>query len=81
MASKLTRYLMSQRCQDVIGHGVEQAVARTRAAGLTPAGDPTILPSARPSTTVIVEAFPPAKPVRKIGATLRREPSDDPNAR
>ncbi|MGX6571276.1 hypothetical protein [Cupriavidus necator] len=80
MASKLTHYIMSQRFQDVVGRGIEQAVAMTRAAGLTPAGDPNIQPSARPSTTVIVEACPPAKHVRQIGATSRRAPSDDPNA-
>lgn len=80
MASKLTRYLMSQRFQDVVGRGVEQAVARTRAAGLTPAGDPNIQPSARPTTIVIVEAVPSAKPARQSGAISRRAPSDDPNA-
>ncbi len=80
MASKLTRYLMSQRFQDVVRRGVEQAVALTRVAGLTPAGDPNIKPSARPTTTVIVEAVPPAKPVR-IGAAPRSGPSsDDPHA-
>ncbi len=80
MTSKLIHYLMSQRCQDVVARGIERAVARTRAAGLTPAGDSTIQPSARPTTTVIVEAVPPAKPVREIGATPRRAPSDDPKA-
>ncbi|WP_434033081.1 hypothetical protein [Cupriavidus sp. a3] len=80
MASKLTYYIMSQRFQDVVGRAIEQAVARTRAAGLTPAGDPIIQPSARPTTTVIVEAVPPAKPERKIAATPRRgNSSDDPN--
>ncbi|MGX6566039.1 hypothetical protein [Cupriavidus necator] len=80
MASKLIHYIMSKRFQDVVGRGIEQAVARTRAAGLTPAGDPTIQPSARPTTTVIVEAVPPAKPERKIAATPRRgHSSDDPN--
>lgn len=80
MASKLTYYIMSQRFQDVVGRAIEQAVARTRAAGLTPAGDPTIQPSARPTTTVIVEAVPLAKPERKIAATPRRgHSSDDPN--
>jgi len=59
---------------------LEQGVAVTRAAGLTPAGDPSIQPSARPTTTAIVEAFPSAKPVRQIGATPRRGPSDYPNA-
>lgn len=62
MASKLSRYIMSERFQGVIGHGVEKAVARTRAAGLTPAGDPNIKPSIRPVTTVIVEAPTPAIP-------------------
>ncbi|WP_349608187.1 hypothetical protein [Cupriavidus sp. DF5525] len=79
MASKLTYYIMSQRFQDVVGRAIEQAVARTRAAGLTPAGDPTIQPSARPTTTVIV-TVPLAKPERRIAATPRRgHSSDDPN--
>lgn len=72
MTSKLIHYLMSQRCQDVVGRGIEQAVARTRAAGLTPAGDSTIQPSARPTTTVIVEAVPPAKPVRDTASSAIR---------
>ncbi len=76
MASKLTDYIMSQRFQDVVGRAIAQAVARTRAAGLTPAGDPTIQPSSRP-TTVIVEAVPLAKPERKIAATPRRGHSSD----
>ncbi|WP_349608312.1 hypothetical protein [Cupriavidus sp. DF5525] len=66
MASKLIHYIMSQRFQDVVGRGIEQAVAVTRASGLTPAGDPNIKPSAGPTTTVIVEGVPSAKPVRKI---------------
>ena len=68
MASKLTKYIMSERFQRVVGQGVNKAVARTRAAGLTPAGDPEIKPSTRPATTVIVEGPTPAKPRRK---TLR----------
>ncbi|MBF6989121.1 hypothetical protein [Cupriavidus sp. IK-TO18] len=80
MASKLTHYIMSQRFQDVVGRGVEQAVAMTRAAGLTPAGDPSIPPSARPTTTIIVEAVPSAKPARQSGAISRRAPSDYPEA-
>jgi len=80
MASKLTHYIMSQRFQNVAGRGIERAVAMTRTAGLTPAGDPNIPPSARPTTIVIVEAVPSAKPARQIGATPRRALSDDPNA-
>ncbi|WP_454739717.1 hypothetical protein [Cupriavidus necator] len=80
MTSKLTHYITSQRFQDVVGRGVERAVAMTRAAGLTPAGDPNIQPSERPTTIVIVEALPSAKPARQISATSRRAPSDDPIA-
>lgn len=81
MASKLIHYIMSQRFQDFVGRGIEQAVAMTRASGLTPAGDPNIQPSAGPTTTVIVEADPCAKPVRKICETPRQgNSSDEPNA-
>ncbi len=81
MASKLIHYIMSQRFQDVVGRGIEQAVAMTRASDLTPAGDPNIKPSAGPTTIVIVEADPSAKTVRTICATPRQgNPSDDPNA-
>jgi hypothetical protein len=81
MASKLIHYIMSQRFQDVVGRGIEQAVAMTRASGLTPAGDPNIKPSAGPTSTVIVEAVRSSKPVRKICATPRQgHSSDDPNA-
>ena len=68
MASKLTRYIMSEQFQENARRGVAKAVAQTRAAGLIPAGDPNIKPSTRPATVVTIEAPTPISPKRK---TLR----------
>ncbi len=59
MATKLTQYIMSERFQEAAGRGVEKAVAKARAAGLTPAGDPHIKPSEHPQTMTVIPAPKP----------------------
>lgn len=61
MATKLTQYIMSERCQEVIGRGIEKAIAQARTVGLPPAGA-DVLGTSKRRTTVV---FLPSKPSRK----------------
>lgn len=61
MATKLTQYIMSERFQEVLGRGIEKAIAQARTAELPPAGV-DVLGTSKRRTTVVY--FPP-KPSRK----------------
>ncbi|SOY62200.1 conserved hypothetical protein [Cupriavidus phytorum] len=62
MATKLTQYILSQQFQEAAARGIEKAVAKTRAAGLLPAGDSHIKPTTKPPTvTTIPEPMPSRK--------------------
>ncbi len=47
---------------------LERAVATTRTAGWTPAGDASLQPSVRPTTPGLIAACPAAQPMRQFGA-------------
>jgi len=54
MATKLTKYIMSELFHENARRGIARAVAQTRAAGLVPAGNTRIKgPSEIKSTTLI----------------------------
>jgi len=66
--SRLAKYILSEQFHENARRGVAEAVAKTRAAGLTPAGDTRVKRAPRPATVVTIEAPTPTSPRRK---TLR----------
>ncbi|MCY0853227.1 hypothetical protein [Cupriavidus sp. D39] len=58
MATKLTRYIMSEQFQENARRCIAKAVARTRAAGLIPAGDPRIKPPSSKASSPATPATP-----------------------
>ncbi|MGE8451807.1 MAG: hypothetical protein ACN6OP_14520 [Pseudomonadales bacterium] len=63
--SRLAEYVMSEQFHENARRGVAKAVAQTRAAGLTPAGNTHIKASTRPATVVTIEAPTPIRLKRR----------------
>ncbi|BDB30630.1 hypothetical protein Tamer19_47450 [Cupriavidus sp. TA19] len=59
MATKLSQYIMSEKCQEAIARAVVRAAEEARAAGLPLAGDQVSVPLSKPRIMVV---FPPPRP-------------------